>query len=489
MVALLVLPISLSAGAKALRLFDSSNIENGLVVVNRNTFLFSSIEGQINALPDDTTGFVCPDDISIYTDLNSCDALITSGLSIRDPYNNIRSLSWQMQGATNAQSPTLGINQLHSYTFNEGSTFVTYYIQDSQGRSFNCTFEVVVTDNQSPRFISSPGDINVSNNQGDCYARVSWSEPVIIDNCTRSDQMIVESSYTPGDIFPVGTTEVIYRASDGLNQVEHSFNITVTDDVRPYLVAPNPKVIVCGEEVEDAFTTWEQFKKAGGVVSDNCEVDYKSFRYISQKSSDIHCPYIITRTYSIADINGNIAEVSRLIEVTGEEPQVDAEHADRSEPVLKSGTGATSVTITLVGKVDVSCYGGTDGSIDLDTASTNGPVTSILWSPGGQTTLDVSGLSAGNYSVTVTDGDGSNSLNVTITQPAILSASGSQTQGVSCYGGSDGIAAVTVSGGTPPYNISPSRAAATPSTMDVGTWITSATSTSGSSARTSRASA
>ncbi|WP_347839516.1 HYR domain-containing protein [uncultured Draconibacterium sp.] len=412
---------------------------------------YSKIYGE-TVISDDTTGFVCPEDISTYTDLNSCDALISSGLNIEDPYNNIQSLNWRMEGATNAQSASSGINQINSFVFNQGVTFITYFISDVQGRSFNCTFEVVVTDNQAPRFIFSPGEIIISNAPNDCSASVNWSKPVLKDNCVSEDQLIVESNYSPGDIFPVGTTEVIYRVSDGTNEVEHSFKVVVNDTEQPRLSAPQPRAIVCGEEVEDAFTTWEQFEKAGGSASDNCEVDFSSFRYVSQTASSIRCPYIITRTYSIQDKSGNVATVNRLIEVTGEEPEIEETEPDVSEPVLKSGTGATAVTVTLYNRTDVSCYGGTDGAIDLDTSSTNGPITNIVWDDG-PTTLDRSGLSAGTYTIRVTDGDGTEVQNYTIDEPNPLIPPTASADQTICYNSFPlNLSATLASGGTAPYS-------------------------------------
>ncbi len=77
---------------------------------------------------------------------------------------------------------------------------------------------------------------------------------------------------------------------------------------------------------------------------------------------------------------------------------------------------------------------------------------------GNQVTENATGLSAGNYSVTVTDANGCTAIgNVTLTEPPLLSASISSVSNyngfnISCNGGSDGWANVTASGGVSPYS-------------------------------------
>src|SRR5439155_1691607 len=108
---------------------------------------------------------------------------------------------------------------------------------------------------------------------------------------------------------------------------------------------------------------------------------------------------------------------------------------------------------------DVSCNGGSDGAIDLSVSGGTAPY-SYAWS-NGATTQDLSGLAAGNYSVTVTDLKGcQGSTSVSNAQPAVLALSESHTA-PACNGGSDGSIDFSVSGGTPPYGYGWSNGAAT----------------------------
>ncbi len=122
----------------------------------------------------------------------------------------------------------------------------------------------------------------------------------------------------------------------------------------------------------------------------------------------------------------------------------------------KGCTATSSVTITQpaaitlsTSKVDVSCNGGTDGSINLSVAGGTAPYT-YLWN-NAATSEDLSSLAAGSYNVTVTDAVGCTATApVTITQPAVLALSTSKVD-VSCNGGTDGSINLTVAGGTAPF--------------------------------------
>jgi hypothetical protein len=112
---------------------------------------------------------------------------------------------------------------------------------------------------------------------------------------------------------------------------------------------------------------------------------------------------------------------------------------------------ATAVSGTTV-VTNIACNGASNGAINLTPAGGTAPYT-FNWG-GGITTEDRTGLAAGTYTVIITDANGCTAtVNATVTQPIALTATVSQTN-VSCNGGSNGTATITVSGGTAPYTYS-----------------------------------
>lgn len=94
--------------------------------------------------------------------------------------------------------------------------------------------------------------------------------------------------------------------------------------------------------------------------------------------------------------------------------------------------------------------GGTDGAATLTATGGTAPY-SYLW-PNGNTTNTLTGLSGGNYIVSITDAIGcSIDYTVSISAPGSLAVSIATTM-TSCPGSSDGAAVATVTGGTPPYS-------------------------------------
>ncbi len=118
-------------------------------------------------------------------------------------------------------------------------------------------------------------------------------------------------------------------------------------------------------------------------------------------------------------------------------------------------TATDNVTVTVnplpsITKLttDPTCSPGNDGIIDITVAG-NSPF-NFNWSTGA-TTEDLTGLTFGTYTVTVTDANGCTATDATTFAVPGFSVSGVVTD-VSCNSGNDGAINVTVTGGTSPYS-------------------------------------
>jgi gliding motility-associated-like protein len=123
--------------------------------------------------------------------------------------------------------------------------------------------------------------------------------------------------------------------------------------------------------------------------------------------------------------------------------------ADTTTVVIGNLNG---VNATLAASANISCFGGADGSIDIDATGGTGPYT-YNWLPNVSASDLASGIPAGSYQITVTDANGCTSVvNVTLTQPPALSITATVTPSVVCEGTPVTLSA-TPTGGTPAYTV------------------------------------
>lgn len=139
--------------------------------------------------------------------------------------------------------------------------------------------------------------------------------------------------------------------------------------------------------------------------------------------------------------------------------------------------------IASFNNTNVSCNGLSDGTSTISVTGSNPPY-SFLWDAqtGNQTTSTVTGLAVGVYSVTITDANGcTDTATAIINEPPPLLSNISSVIQTSCFGGSDGSATVTISGGTQPYQYSwPNNdTTATSSSLSAGTYIVTISDSNG----------
>jgi gliding motility-associated-like protein len=126
-------------------------------------------------------------------------------------------------------------------------------------------------------------------------------------------------------------------------------------------------------------------------------------------------------------------------------------------------------------QVNVLCFGSATGSAKATPTGGTAPYTYSWNTIPVKTTATAAGLTAGNYTVTVTDFNGCSAIaDVIITQPvAALSVNTSQVN-VLCFGSTTGSATATPAGGTAPYTYSwntvPVKTTATASNLAAGNY-------------------
>ena len=199
-------------------------------------------------------------------------------------------------------------------SFPVGTTIVTYTATDVNGNAVTATFQVIVTDIEDPSIVQME-TVTANNDEGDCSALVSWTEPNASDNC---DVTSLTPDLANGSIFPVGTTEVTYTAEDEAgNSVTMSFDVVVSDTEDPTIdglsadLTPSAAAGTCGADV-----TWTE-----PTALDNCP-DANIAQTAGDPSGSNFAVGQHTITYTATDAAGNTHSESFTITVSDDEDPV-----------------------------------------------------------------------------------------------------------------------------------------------------------------------
>ncbi len=142
-------------------------------------------------------------------------------------------------------------------------------------------------------------------------------------------------------------------------------------------------------------------------------------------------------------------------------------------------TEPNELTSSITG-TNVLCFGEATGEADL-TVEGGTPPYMYSWN-NGATTQDLAVLTAGTFTVTITDANGCQTMDsVTITQPDEALSTSIVGTDVGCFGESTGEADLTVNGGTPPYMYSWNNGATTQdlANLEAGTYDVTITDDNG----------
>jgi gliding motility-associated-like protein len=114
-------------------------------------------------------------------------------------------------------------------------------------------------------------------------------------------------------------------------------------------------------------------------------------------------------------------------------------------------TNANAPTMSIVGTNDVTCFGDNDGWVAVSVTGGNAPYQYAWNTPQPVNNDTLLGVGGGTWVVTVTDANGCIITDsATLSEPTLLVVT-PDSVAINCFGGADGSAFVTASGGTAPY--------------------------------------
>jgi len=476
---------NIPAGTYLLTVRDSRNcvIQRQFTLDEPDEFQFISVQAQNPSCPNQADG-----SIRINVDGGTPPYLYqwNTGSSVED---NVSNLSAILSPTENPYTVTV--------TDSRGCQIDTTITLQDPAR-ITVTNTVITTPSC---FGSSTGGINITVTGGTIPYRFRWSGPsggnnedlvnvpcgtytLIIDdnnNCTISQQFTIPCA---GSFTLTATTNNIacFSANTG------NINITPTGGRTPYTYNWTRDGNFFG-------ATQNVTNLVAGVycvtVTDfnNCTID--SCFTITQPtqltafmfdSTDVTCfgtangRATVTATggtppYRYSWTNGRTtASISGLSPGTYSVVVTDANNCRTANPISVTITQPTRLTVALANRTNVSCQNGNGGEISV---VANGgtpflpnvfPEYNYVWSDNNTiNSPDRTGLTAGSYTVTVTDSMSCTaSLTVTITQPSsVVTLSIPSKIDVQCNGHSTGRIDLRPTGGTPPYQFQWSNNATT----------------------------
>ena len=215
-------------------------------------------------------------------------------------------------------------------------------------QSYVCRQQISVKDTLAPDFdcnqLTSPLIVPLTTEKPSVsYAEVQnagFYVPVVTDPCgdvktetTRADGKAVEDEY------PFGSTFVTFSFTDINGNVKTcEQEIRVTDMIPPELTCPddfdNAKCLT-DNTMPVVYSTFEEFKQAGGSVSDESKLKDGSFAMTESVVGD-NCQSVVTRTYSVSDKRDQVATCNQVITVKDDVAPVWSDDVELSKTVTVS---------------------------------------------------------------------------------------------------------------------------------------------------------
>lgn len=257
----------------------------------------------VTVIDNQSPTMTCPANQTKTTDVGLCTATVTYNTPSASDNCTLPSgqPQWVSGGTAHNQGTTTS-----TAVFPKGITTIQWKVTDGVGLTKTCTFRVIVSDAQPPS-LTCPASINVNTGANTCTATVTYTAPTYTDNCSPTSGTAVRiSGPASGSAFSVGTTNVIFQATDASNNTQRcTMTVTVTDNHPPSITCPQ-SVTVSGSGAPCTQTVFYTQPTA----SDNCAGTLTPFLVSGWASGSIFAMGTTTNTWRAVAPNGQSSECS-----------------------------------------------------------------------------------------------------------------------------------------------------------------------------------
>ncbi len=356
---------------------------------------------------------ICPSNVSVNTDAGNCSAVVVYTAPVGT------------DNCTPTTTQTAGM--VSGATYPTGMTTNTFQVTDGTS-TVDCSFNIVVTDNENPMAICQNIDVqlDVNNSASLTATQIDGGSS---DNCSVS----ISIPTTTFDCDDLGPQDVTLTATDSNNNTHTCVAvITVKDDTNPCCAAP---VAAC--QPFTAFVTTSGIVTISASDVDNSSTADCGLQSLTIDNSTFSCSDIGTAqsvTLTITDINNESDNCVATVSIE-----------DNIAPVAICPTTLLTVTLDASGNGTLAANALVGNS--TDNCSVSGSSAAVSY-----TCADV-----GIQLVTLTVSDGTNTdtqdCNVTVEQGSAVAITNINATDESCLGTSDGTITITASGANLEYSI------------------------------------
>lgn len=279
-----------------------------------------------------------PANIGQSTDAGQCGAIVT----------------WSAITASDNCSATVSSTANSGDFFPVGTTVVNVTATDPSNNTATSSFTVTVADNEAPVITNVPANIVTGNDAGMCSAVVTWNGPSVLDNCSAT----AVSNFSSGGTFAVGTTTVVYIATDSAGNTDTaSFTVTVNDMEAPSMQCPANITVSTDSGVCQATNV----NLGTPVATDNCTVS------VSNNAPSVFPLGVTAVSWMVIDPSGNTDTCQQIVTVVDTEP-----------PLI----GCPLDVMACEGQVSFLPPAASDNCSSATVSQVGGPVSGSTLSPG-----------------------------------------------------------------------------------------------------------